>query len=168
MERFIFARRRPGPWRRGLRSAATVAGIIALVGTAAGAGLLLSVRLNQIAANRTTSDASPASSLLRDAHAATPNERRFLAAEIARDACKQAVLARVAHPAQASRAGFYQAAVSFMQRDGGNVLRVTGKAQLAEGGAVVAPHLFACEVRDGRVVKLALVPARGDRDHRPG
>jgi hypothetical protein len=168
MDRFIFARPRPSPWRRGMRSAAAIAGVIALVGTAAGAGLLLSIRLNQITAHRTVSDAPPTSSLLRHAHAATPGERRFLAAEIARDACKQAVLARVAHPAQASRSGFYQAAVSFMQRDGANVLQVTGKAQLTEGGADVAPHLFSCEVRDGRVVKLALVPAQAGHGRRPG
>ncbi len=168
MDRFIFARPRPSPWRRGVRSAAAIAGVIALVGVAAGAGLFLSMRLNQLAGTRATPDASPAAALLRDAHAATPGERRFLAAEIARDACKQAVLASVAHPAQASRAGFYQAAVSFLHRDGANVLQVTGKAQLAEGGAAVAPHLFSCEVRDGRVVKLALVPAPEDHGHRPG
>jgi hypothetical protein len=168
MDRFIFARPRPSPWRRGLRSVAAFASVVALVGVAAGAGLLLSTRLNQIAAHRAAADPSPAASLLRGAHAADAGERRFLVAEIARDACKQAVLARVAYPAQANRAGFYQAAVSFLRRDGANVLRVTGRARLAVSGAAGTPHFFSCEVRDGRVVKLGLVRAAGDRGNRPG
>lgn len=168
MDRFIFARSRPSRWRRGIRSAIAIAGVVALVGVAAGAGLLLSTRLNQIAAHRADAGPSPVTSLLRDAHAADAGERRFLVAEIARDACKQAVLARVPYPAQASRAGFYQAAVSFLRRDGASVLQVTGRARLADGGTAGAPHFFSCEVRDGRVVKLGLVRVAGDHGNRPG
>lgn len=165
MDRFIFTRRRASPWRRGLAAVVGAGGLVVLTAVSAGLGLLLAKRLNQVSATRAASEDGVAS-LLRRARASDVTERRFLAAEVAKDACKLAVLAQVRHPTQANRAGFYQAAVFTMRRGDASVLRVTGKARLA--GDVQEQHAFSCDVRDGRVVGLALVPTRETARRRPG
>jgi hypothetical protein len=161
MNRYIFARSRPSPWRRTLRTVVVIVAPLVLIAAAGAAGLLMALRVNQIAARQEAAAAAPtATALLRNAAAADGRERQFLAVEIARDACKHAVLARMPHPTQISRAGFYQTAV-FMVRSGGKgLLRVTGQARAAPDGDVAPPPAFSCDVKDGQVVTLALLPPR--------
>lgn len=157
MARLIFARARPSFWQRRLRTAVLIVSPILLIVLAGAAGLLLAKRLNQITARATS--AAP-TAILKTARATDPGERQFLIAEIAKDTCKQAILAQVARPTQAARAGFYQATVFPLPGGGRSGLRVTGEARLPGYDDSGSPHRFSCDIKDGRVIRLALLPLR--------
>ena len=162
MGRYIFARPRPTPWRRGARWLGLIVAGTAPLCAAAAVGWLLSQHVGPTLGIGALRPPLPVVGAL------TRSEKDFLVAEAAKDACKYAVLTRVKYPAEANRAAFYRANVSYLPEGRSTTLRVTGRTDLLGDTGTQTPHQFSCDIRDGRIVRVALVPTKDGARRRSG
>ena len=76
----------------------------------------------------------------------------------ARRVCSEAVIAESRSPAAADREGTQNAAATYRPGTNGQVISVTGQTSLTVSPGKMALTAFACEVMDGKVAKISVVP----------